>query len=111
MGSGLSGHAVDHLGGDGKLASMVSVEWPLPLWTGLELRGVFFGAVGALVDQVRPSLIQDFCRQARASVGFSVGAPLPGGGLLGVSWSRPVCSHPTDKLQGLQVYLSFNSMI
>jgi outer membrane protein assembly factor BamA len=108
---GLSGHAAEHLGGDAKLASSVSLEWPLTQVAGVQLRGMLFGSVGTLVDRVGSSLLLDFCRQARASVGVGIGAPLPGGGLLGVSWARPVGAQPTDKQQRLQVHLSFSSML
>lgn len=104
---------VDHIGGNARATTTATLQLPLPVpsFGGLQLHGLMIGAVGSLVDTVRPSLIRDFASQARASVAVGVGTPLPCGGFLGLMVAQPLLSQPNDLQRKLQLSLSFGSVL
>lgn len=104
------GIPVDHIGGDARLAASTTLQLPLPLpkLLGLDLCGFLFGAGGALADKVRLSLPRDLLDSTRASAGLGVGAMLPGGGMVGLSWAWPLLSQGTDAKERLQFWLSLH---
>jgi len=100
---------VDHIGGNARTTANATLQVPLPLQPigGVQLHGVMTGAVGSLVDSVRPSMFRDFATQARASVALGVGAPLPCGGFVGLTFAQPLLFESGDVQRKLQ--LSFSS--
>ena len=65
-----------------------------------------FGALGLLVNRSTCHL-GDLPSSLRASVGLAVGYPLPHGGLLAASLAVPLRAAAGDRLQPLQVSLTF----
>lgn len=105
--------AVDHIGGNARATTSATLQLPLPVPQigGLQFHGLIIGSAGALVDQVRPSLLKDFGCQARASVAFGVGTPLPCGGFLGLTFAQPLLARPGDEQRRVQFSLSFGSIL
>lgn len=101
--------SVARLGGAARASLAATLLWPVPLLPGLHLFAT--GAVGSLVDEVRPSLPQDLLDEARASVAAGVAAALPGGVLVGCSLAQPVRLRQRDELQRFQLWLSFGRLL
>eukprot|EP00929_Paragymnodinium_shiwhaense_P109938 TRINITY_DN76567_c0_g1_i1.p1 TRINITY_DN76567_c0_g1~~TRINITY_DN76567_c0_g1_i1.p1 ORF type:complete len:463 (-),score=71.69 TRINITY_DN76567_c0_g1_i1:106-1437(-) len=96
-----------HLGGEARVSLTAEGMWPIPRCGGLQLRA--FGGCGSLVSKASENIVQDLANQARASVGVSVGLPLPNGGFFGLSYAKPLLAWKGDRLEPLQLSLSFTT--
>lgn len=98
---------VDPLGGCARASVSATAKWPLASVAGLRAFGFVSGAGGALLDEVRPTFVQDVSRSWRASASAGVAVALPEGGMLGVSYARALVARGGDQLRPWSVWLSF----
>lgn len=100
----------DRVGGAGRALLTATLQWPLT-FLGLRFQGMLSGQAGSLVDEVRPTVLQDMSKQARASVSGGVAFALTGGALVGVSYAQPLLFKPGDKLKRFQFCVNFGQAL